>query len=115
MRKINQKYILSIILMPALQLYFKIWPANKKVWPPLPKYIRSIYTYLDKLELIKLACSGLVLGLSQFAIMPTCLKMMIASKVVKNNSKNNDLNSLVYILDIPCRIGPQPSTFYITK
>jgi len=35
MRKIDEKKILINFLRPAILLYFKIWPANKKVWPPL--------------------------------------------------------------------------------
>ena len=50
---------------------------------------------LDKLNLIKLGYSCLVLGSSQFLIMPQLpQKMMLATKVVKINSKNNHLASL---------------------
>ena len=43
---------------------------------------------LDKLNLLKLANGGLVLGSSQFLLLPQLpLKMILASKVVKSDSK----------------------------
>ena len=51
---------------------------------------------LGKLNLVKLNYGGLVLGLSQFLLMPQLFqKMTLASESVKSNSKNNQLATLV--------------------
>ncbi len=49
------------------------------------KFKKDNLSYLDKLNMVKFCYGGLVLGLSQFSILP--LKMMLDSKVVKRDSK----------------------------
>ena len=63
------------------------------MWTSCVKNYTVLIADLDKINLVKIRNGGLVMGSSQFPLLP--YKMTLTSKVVKYRPKNNHLASLV--------------------